>query len=415
MLYRQSLIEELVNKREEFADFGRTWAEQARDYVARLKSLGGESVEEIRRKADEGIAANVARAVSALPTREIEGAGSFVVPFARAWRTHEEARAWAVDQLSDRVTFAADGSQIMPGREISLPVAAVQVAWFENPHTRDGVSYRKEWDFKLVTPKELLETEGIAATAADVVGLRRVECELEAARAFMRRREGWRERRERTPVAFFDGTLLLSTTRVRGETLKFPNSYIAAIAETVNLSRETRVPLVGYIDQSYARDLVRMIDVVAKRKSGSPTVFDAQLFSSSSDEDAPPLFGSWGDRSVFCVCLREGLTDEFRDEEGRPLVGFIYLQTTAPGNVPARLDIPTWIAEEGLIDDVLDAVRAECVVGNGYPYALETADEAAVITLRDREHFLRAVQEFADSNDLGFHVSRKAVSKQHRR
>ena len=37
-----------------------------------------------------------------------------------------------------RVTFAADGSQLLPGRELSLPVAAVQVAWFENPHTREG-------------------------------------------------------------------------------------------------------------------------------------------------------------------------------------------------------------------------------------------------------------------------------------
>jgi hypothetical protein len=91
------------------------------------------------------------------------------------------------------------------------------------------------------------------------------------------------------------------------------------------------------------------------------------------------------------------------------------LQATAPGSTPARLDIPTWVAEEGLIDEVSDTVRAECVVGNGYPYALETADEAAVITARDREHFLRAVQEFADANDLSFRVSRKAISKMHRR
>jgi hypothetical protein len=414
MLYRQRLIEELGARREDFAEFGRAWAERARDYAARLRELEGQTLEEIGRKADASIAAGVARSVSALPTREIERAGSFVVPFARRWRTHEEARAWAVDQLSDRVTFAADGSQILPGREISLPVAAVQVAWFENPHTRDGASYRKEWDFKIVTPKELLETEGVAATAADLVGLRRVESELAAARAFLERRKGWRERRERTPVAFFDGTLLLSTARVRGETLKFPNAYISALVETIKLSRETRVPLVGYIDQSYARDLVRMLDVIAQRRDKSAIVFDAQLFS-AGEAGAQPLFESWGDRSVFCDCRREGLTEDFKDEAGEPLVGFVYLQTTAPGSVPARLDIPTWVAEEGLIDDVVDAVRAECVVGNGYPYALETADEAAVITVRDREQFLRAVQDFAEANDLSFRVSRKAISKMHRR
>jgi hypothetical protein len=414
MLYRQSLIEELSNKRADFTDFGRAWAEQARDYVGRLRELDGRSVAEIKASADEGVATGVARTPSALPTKELEREGSFVVPFAREWRTHEEARAWAVDALLDRVTFAADGSQLLPGREISLPVAAVQVAWFENPHTRDGSSYRKEWDFSLVTPKELLETEGAAMTAADLVGLRRVVKELEAVRAFLKRRAGWRERKERVPVAFFDGTLLLSTSRVRGEALK-SNPYIAAIVETVKLSRETRVPLVGYIDQSYARDIARMIDVLARRRTQTPTVFDAQIFAAAAGDDAP-LFARWGDRSIFCECLREGLTEEFWDEAGQPLVGFLYLQTTAPGSTPARLDIPTWVAEEeGLIEDVANAVRAECVVGNGYPYALETADEAAVITIRDREQFLRAVQDFAEANDLPFRVSRKAVSKMHRR
>jgi hypothetical protein len=415
MLYRQSLIEELTNKREDFTEFGRAWAEQARDYVAHLRGLAGKSVAEIEAATDEGVALGVARTPSALPTKEIERAGSFVVPFAREWRTHEEARAWAVDALLDRVTFAADGSQLLPGREISLPVAAVQVAWFENPHTRDGAGYRKEWDFSLVTPKELLETEGSAATAADLVGLRRVEKELEAVRAFLKRRAGWRGRKERVPVAFFDGTLLLSTSRVRGETLK-ANPYITAIVETVKLSRETRVPLVGYIDQSYARDVARMIDVIARRRTQTPTVFDAQIFSAAAEAGAAALFARWGDRSVFCECLREGLTEEFRDEAGEPLVGFLYLQTTAPGSTPARLDIPAWVADEdGLIEDIVDAVRAECVVGNGYPYALETADEAAVITLRDREQFLRAVQDFAEANELPFRVSRKAVSKIHRR
>jgi len=64
---------------------------------------------------------------------------------------------------------------------------------------------------------------------------------------------------------------------------------------------------------------------------------------------------------------------------------------------------------------VTDVVRAECVVGNGYPYAIETADAAAVVTPRDREQFLRVMQEFAERDSFGFRVARKAISKQHRR
>jgi hypothetical protein len=417
MLYRQSLVEELIKQREEFAEFGRAWAEQSADYAARLRALGGESAGEVRRRAEEGIAAGAAKTPSALPGAELERAGSFVVPFARRWRTHEESRAWAVDALADRVTFAADGSQLLPGRELSLPVAAVQVAWFENPHAPPGDGYRKEWDFSLITPRELAGAEGAAAA---LVGLRRFERELAAVRAFCERRRGWRERGERAPVAFFDGTLLLSIPRVSADSLQFPVEHVNAVVETVKLSRETRVPVVGYTDQSYARDIVRLLDVLARRKDASASVSDAQLFAADGG-DGRPLFAEWGDRSVFCQCLRANLPGDFYDEDGEPLVGFVYLQTTAPGNAPARLDVPAWIAEESLpngeslLDDVLDAVRGECVVGNGYPYALETADEAAVITARDREQFLRAVQEFAEANDIGFRVSRKAISKMHRR
>jgi hypothetical protein len=73
------------------------------------------------------------------------------------------------------------------------------------------------------------------------------------------------------------------------------------------------------------------------------------------------------------------------------------------------------VHEAGLVEEVVNAVRAECVVGNGYPYAIEAADEAAVMTARDREQFLRAVQDFADQHSLDFTVSRKAMSKGRRR
>ena len=107
------------------------------------------------------------------------------------------------------------------------------------------------------------------------------------------------------------------------------------------------------------------------------------------------------------------MTKEFFDND-KPLVGFIYLQTTGEGT-PARLDIPAWIYEAGLLDEVVDTVRAECVVGNGYPYALETADEAAYISGRDRAQFMRALQEFAEREQMPFRVARKAISKAHRR
>ncbi|HZB44476.1 MAG TPA: DNA double-strand break repair nuclease NurA, partial [Pyrinomonadaceae bacterium] len=348
----------------------------------------------------------------AFPSDELERAGAAIVPFRETWRSHEEARRWALEALRGRVTFAADGSQIFPGREASLPVAGVQVASFENPHTTEG-RYTKDVQFEVLTPEQLLARAGDYESPEQVVGLRRFELEARAVCTFLERRRGWRGRGERAPVAFFDNTLLVASLR-KGTDRHLSQRMADALAELIITSRETEVPVVGYIDQSYARDLIRLLDVLARRERRTPVVFDAQIFSAETVGNASPLFANWGDRTVFWHCQRPNLAEVFFDEGGAPLVGFVYLQTTADGH-PARLDIPAWVHGEGLVEEVADAVRAECVVGNGYPYAIEAADQAALMTGRDREQFLRVVQDFAAEHRLDFHVSRKALSKGRRR
>jgi NurA domain. len=403
MLYHSLLTKALREQQAEFVRFEREWREDVADYARRLSQLDGQSSEDVRERLGH------AREPGALPSAELDSAGSLFVPFGRSWRTHEEARRWAIDVLIDRVTFAADGSQLLPGREISLPVAAVQVAWFENPHTRDG-RYSKQARLAVIPPGELLEdTEG-RTSAETVVALRRFQLETEELRRFLERSRGWRERKERPPVAFFDGTLLISIALPK---TKIQGAYVDAMVELVKLSRETEVPVVGFVDQSYARDLVSMIDVLAASESParrqSHTLYDAQLLNQDKR-----FLQNWGDRTAYCYCVRHGLTEFFSDERGQPLVGLTYLQTTADG-APARLDIPAWVYEAGLLDEVLDTVRAECVGGLGYPYAIETADAAAVITARDREQFLHAVQDFAKEGNFSFRVSSKTASKARRR
>jgi hypothetical protein len=118
----------------------------------------------------------------------------------------------------------------------------------------------------------------------------------------------------------------------------------------------------------------------------------------------------WGDRSAAYICARKDAVEQTYYEG----VVFVYLETTADG-LPARLDVPRWVLEERELEHVVDVVRAECVVGNGYPYALETADAVAVITHRDRERFYRVFQEFAEKEGLHLEFSSKAVSKRTRR
>ena len=404
MLYRTHVISALEKEREGFVNFGRALVEDVLASARRLRALGSRTAADLRRESG-ALAARIS-----FPSDELDGAGGVAVRFDRRWRSHEEARRWALETLRGRVTFAADGSQVFPGREASVPVAAVQVASFENPHSSEG-RYLKDVHFEVITPEQLLGGGRAYESPDQIVGARRFELEAQAVRKFLERWRGWRERGERVPVAFFDNTLVVSSRRKDTEIL-FSKRYTSALSELILLSRETEVPVVGYVDHSYAPDMRDLLEALHPEATPS-IVYDAQLLRAHGEGD-PPLLESWGDRTVFWHCQRQNLSESFFDERGTPLVGFVYLQTTGEGH-PARLDIPAWVYESGLLEEVLDAVRAECVVGNGYPYAIETADEAAVMTARDREHFLRVMQDFADQHRLDFRISRKAASKGRRR
>ncbi|GAC1398227.1 MAG: DNA double-strand break repair nuclease NurA [Pyrinomonadaceae bacterium] len=420
MLSRPHLHDALNKERGKFARFERAWRDRMQMAAKDLRDLGKQSADEIRRSLS-GI-----KAPGAIPSAELDTTKSFAVSFDARWRSHEEARAWATDVLRGRVTFAADGSQMLPGREISLPVAAVQVAGFENPHTSDGQSYRKEIKFEIITPEDFISADE-HTSAVEIVNWRRFKLEIETVGEFLINHKDWRAQAERMPLAFFDGTLLISYSMPRNARQK---EYIAESVKLINLSRETGVPLVGFIDQSFARDLTKLVEIHRAQQAqlqfddDSPSrsnFYDAQLLRAEVDDATSPLFEHWGDRTIFCYCLRPGLVDDFRDEKDSAgddsrdtIAGFVYLQTTGDG-APARLDVPTWIYDADLIDEVVDTVRAECVVGNGYPYAIETADATAVLSTRDREPFLRAVQDFAAREQLPFGIARKSVSKGRRR
>jgi NurA domain-containing protein len=124
----------------------------------------------------------------------------------------------------------------------------------------------------------------------------------------------------------------------------------------------------------------------------------------------------WGDRTPAFLAARADLPGEepHSDEAAGQDVAFVYFQA-ALDRPPARVEFPRWILDAGLLDQVMDAVRAETIVGNGYPYPIEAADAVAVITTEDHARFYRLFQEFAEREGLAFGFSRKALSKSRRR
>jgi hypothetical protein len=401
MLHSELLNRELEEKGAEFKRYLAKQKDAVTFYVGALGSLEKMPRGEIGRLLD------ALENPAAIPSGELNG--SFTLPFEQNWQNHEQARGWAMDVLKDRATFAADGSQLYLEKETSLPIGAVQIGWFENPH--DGsANYEKNAKFQILLPETLLQPDEPVIPERRV-GEIRMEQEIGAFRQFMTRRSGWRKRGERMPLAFFDGTLMLSD---RYPEKGMPANSEPKLLELLALSRETQVPLVGYIDRSFARDIVSMLDgMEARNGSSGHTLYDSSVLGSNIG-DVPRVLKKWGERTVFCFSRRRGLDAFIDPATQRSAAGFTYLQTTGAGG-PARLDIPSWVFEEGLLDEVVDVVRAECVVGLGYPYAIESADQASVISSRDREKFLQALQGFAVREKLGFNVARKSASKDRRR
>jgi hypothetical protein len=401
MLFRQTLNSELENKSEEFRRFMLEYSSGVETYLEKLELLENQSESEIHARL------SAADNSGALPSSELSK-GSFAMSFNKTWENHEQARRWAGEVLDQRVTFAADGSQIYTGKETLVPVAAVQIGWFENPH--DGASsYEKNARFELLTPADLLAeweepmNPDIRVEACRYLG------EVGRIGEFLKKKSGWKARGERMPVAFFDNPLLVPFSQ-RGLQKKF----LDATVRLVEQSNETGVPLVGYVDRSYSRDILTMIDAFnGGERPEASAMFDASVLRGRRPDGSRAL-NCWGDRTCFCYSTRRGLEAFLDPATGRSTVGFTYLQTTAD-STPARLDVPAWVFENGLIDEVVDTVRAECIVGLGYPYVLETADQAAVISTRDREVFFRALQELTTRGKLDFSIARKDASKQRRR
>src|SRR2546429_4496175 len=60
-----------------------------------------------------------------------------------------------------------------------------------------------------------------------------------------------------SPVVFFDGSLVVSFALTMPS--PYRERYISSAVSLLHTSEEQRVPLIGYIDTSYARDIITML------------------------------------------------------------------------------------------------------------------------------------------------------------
>jgi hypothetical protein len=320
-----------------------------------------------------------------------------IVRFHRRWESARQAREWALDVLRGVPTTAVDGSQIAASKEFAVPLSLVQVSVFENYHDPER-PYLKDVVNEIVTVDD---DEGEMAEyvfAESTLNRARFTLEMRTAVERIRALPA-----TPAPVVFIDGSFVLSFAgRMPPQTR---DVYLNALFELLDASREHSIPTLGFVDRSFASDLATML---------------SRLFNlppaAISDGDILLAHLAPFDRTIAFECARGDvmpLYEATRTGYVHDLL-FCYLQT-GHDRVPARIDFPRWVLEEGLLDYMIDIVRAETVVGSGYPYALETADATAVLSVEDRMQFYRLFHEFAHASGLPVSVPAKSSSKARRR
>lgn len=422
MLHKGKLHAALNAKRGQFSLFDDSFSEQLQMYQHALETLyehfpSSNRLEHALPPNESGMPSAGARPSDEFDRWLVSAAHEEyhgpVFPFGREFTSHEHARQWA-ECIEGVTTVAVDGSQLLPWRDASVPVAMVQVGFFVNPHAQ-GRPYTKDVRMEVLSPEEIMEDSKGETSDPDSypysemqVTLRRYLLEVETLCDLMQQ---WATARRAgdpvySPIVFFDGSLVVSFA------LTMPNPYrqryINSAISLLRTSEELRVPLIGYIDTSYARDMITMLrrlDATLKRPVLRDTkkIHDALLWQGHL---------RWGDRTPAMICARGDILQSYGPY--RDSVAFCYLQTTAT-RPPTRLEFPRWMLEDGVLEPVLDIVRAEIIAGNGYPYAIETADAVSVITMQDRSEFYNYFQAFMQKQGVKFSYSTKSLSKNRRR
>src|SRR6266550_1709372 len=316
---------------------------------------------------------------------------------------------------SRRVNGPNASKALQPWRDASIPVALIQVGFFANPHAR-GRPYTKDVRMEVLSPDEIMEEAKNESIDPDSypysemqVTLRRYLLEIETLCNQMEQYAHARRRGDPaySPVVFFDGSLVVSFALTMPS--PYRERYISSAVSLLHTSEEQRVPLIGYIDTSYARDIITMLrrlDTMQPMPVLRETkrIHDALLWQGRLQ---------WGDRTPAMICARGDVLEGYGAY--RESVAFCYLQTSN-NRPPVRLEFPRWMVDDGVLEPVLDVVRAEVIAGGyGYPYAIETADAVSVITAQDRLEFYAQFQEFIERQGLKFTFSTKAAIKSRRR
>jgi hypothetical protein len=349
----------------------------------------------------------------ALPTPEWDAHDAPVVSFetSAGWNNHEAVNEYAKGVLEGVTTIAADGSELGPTDEFTVPLGLVQVAWTANHHHADG-EYDDGIHTRMLGPtavtQESDEEDGIRYPDGRAPGHERYRDEgktvIECIEQFADR--------DPPPVVIYDGPLVPTFANTYGPDTR-DEYYRHTMARVLAASEHHEVPVVGYSAGSSRTNIAKLLRRTYRdRLNDEPFVADARILESFTQH--------WGDRSQVFVHRQDGTIDamntQYRGEEYAFATDVLFGYLDIPdGDAMDYLEFPAWIQRAGLVEYVFDVVRAETGVGRGYPEVVQQADTNAVLDTEAKRRFLALVQEFAEDAGLPIDWNAKTLSKERRR
>lgn len=315
--------------------------------------------------------------------------GKIIRSFTFNWLTRRDAIKWVDTVLSGVAVGAVDGSQIYSDKNYDIPLAVIQTSRIFNRHTGDD--YQQHTYATMITPDEF-EAANVYSFGSEYVDARRFEMECDSVVHLLKERELF---------VLLDGALILSHINILNKNIR--DIYVNAIMRLLDASENTRCPVVGFIDTTMPRDITLMMHFLFKLKKSR--LSDTYLFSDLL----------WGERTTAFLCDR----DDRRGEESKSVldnygrfkneIAFFYIRLSS--GLPARVEFPRWVYEEGLIDKIANLLRAECLIRGNYPDILMRAHEAALIRVSEHELFYGMLDNFCKVHGIKIHKSAKYFHK----
>jgi len=287
------------------------------------------------------------------------------------FNSREEQLDWTLRALRGKTVIGIDGSQINPVG-LNFPLALLQAGYLCVDYDRPE-SYRHNRVDVILPPQEVVvEREGHLSVSRYNVDLARLSLEFKAAGDLVDELKG------REIYVMLDMPLVISYVDAFYKDIK--EKYIQCLSAFLG-RLEGKATIIGYVDGSAAKDLTDMLNQTLGLQSAS--IPDRAMLQR--------YLTGFGKRTSTFLCHRK-IVEDFGGLEDR----FAFFYVRAGSRAIGRVE---FLTSEGINPgSIHHVVCAQCILGEGYPYVLSRAHEAAVIHLSEREQFRQILRGFFMKN-----------------